>query len=291
MSFVPVKVGDNHYTYAPDAGEVVINVSRDVFTAHWDSGWPDTPAVNIQYWTGKAVESVKLHADRHLFDDEKVEKLVTPVTNYGADSKPYSYTTTDETLSNYRRYSDVAIAVSPEIIERVAAYNAAVNYLKDVLDIAATAYKLDTTRTVSVVKGRKVPKGSGYHVTFHGIGNYGAYVNLQGKDGVLHKYVNVSNIEIEPDFEFEFTRRARFSVTGPEREFLRKMYDSRFEERTAWLVYADFIADTETLPESVAEQCNPVYFAESLRVLVEAKPPKLDTWAAERHNNFRERRY
>lgn len=52
-------------------------------------------------------------------------------------------------------------------------------------------------RNCAVVKGRKVPKGSGYRVTYLGDGDYGRFAHLTAPDGKQYKYVSTSNLERE----------------------------------------------------------------------------------------------
>jgi hypothetical protein len=49
-------------------------------------------------------------------------------------------------------------------------------------------------RNCSVVKGRKVPKGGGYRVTYVGSGQFGDFANILGPDGKEYKFVSLSNL-------------------------------------------------------------------------------------------------
>jgi hypothetical protein len=83
--------------------------------------------------------------------------------------------------------------VPPAVVEAAEAYRAAVLWLHEVTNGIRWAFRAKAQKgdTVTVFKGRKVPKGQ-YRVTFAGAGQYGAFFNLVSIDGEERYYTYVA---------------------------------------------------------------------------------------------------
>jgi hypothetical protein len=161
------------------------------------------------------------------------------------------------------------------------AYLAAHDFVKNVLAAAETAHRIEQGRTVEVHKGRKCPKGR-YEVTAHRQGNYGPYVNLRTPDGKYHNYISVENVRVVPDYATAFRTKDTAAILG----LLVKTAEEGFSP-TAWGVLADYIEEFEV---AVLEGRGvpPAAFADALRRVTAAPDaPKLSTYYADCHNEFR----
>lgn len=98
-------------------------------------------------------------------------------------------------------------------------------------------------KLVEVVKGRKVPKGRDYWVSYVGEGDYGPYANLRSKEGKAYSFVSLGNLEVQPDWKYVFLPSSfGFSESPTVLGLLRSYAAGECE----WDIVCDAIADQDT---------------------------------------------
>lgn len=238
------------YWFVIPEGWVIVHTARDVFATHWDSGQPDTAALQITLWSS---EHVAAYTTKEAVDGRWV---------YDADYR---------NGVDYRCVVPGVNAIEEQIAEWEA-YKAASRYVTKILDVASKSYYLEHGAVVDVVKGRKVPKGA-YEVTKVGEGQYGLFINLRNDKGQTFAYVAQPNIEVRPQFVKTFGE-SQLTEYAPHAAFLSKLIDSEFQDKTTWLVFADYIEDHDEIPShAVPGYGEPTFataqFANALRRIID----------------------
>lgn len=286
--FRPVVLADGKWTYEIDPTVArIVKAEHSRWESHWDSGQPDTPAVEITYWTGTDLGYAKFGVGAK---DRQTLAEVCPDTWDKAKER----WVTNPTWANSEFTLHFTLPTA--------------NYINHVRQRATNAHKIEVGCTVMVTKGRKVPKGL-YEVTKFADGQYGPYVNLRdgtGKTSQTYNYVATGNVTVVPNHESWFFSPVGLSRGGPftsegtaEAKFIRAMFKDDFTDPTVWLVYADHIAEFG-LPESMTargpsawDDLYPGDFADAVRHFVATEFGRLvvDKYDVEYHNDKRSRPY